>query len=301
MPKQDEFDAARFLEDVERTCAIIHAPYSESHTRASLEAFATSFQRGAVLWRTTNRPGDALNYRFYERRVTDTVAAAIKAGLLAADHPLGALITAWSRLYDGTPEQSCDFDAQRGLAKAWVYLGGMRPIDDILAVEPVPESIRRHGPVFHSLGLEWVRHVAADYTSHTVNIYFRAPGPLKLEQADRYVQLAHPAGALEPDEVEQMRLSMNPQGFTFAVTMDYGTGDIKRVAFYALKLELARCLHIDPRLDRFFTGTPSYDEETMNAIAWSFGNHGSRYIKAERSYCGQLVPLLRDWNSAMTS
>jgi 4-hydroxyphenylpyruvate 3-dimethylallyltransferase len=94
---------------------------------------------------------------------------------------------------------------------------------------------------------------------------------------------------------------LNPRGFTFAVTLDYDTGDIKRVGFYALKLEPGMYPKIDTRLATFFKEAPSYDEETMEAIAWSFGKGGSRYVKAERSYCGQLVPLMREWNSAMSS
>lgn len=55
-------------------------------------------------------------------------------------------------------------------------MGGFRPLDDILCARDVPESIRRHGPTFHSLGLGSLRHVAVDYHSDTVNLYFHAPG-----------------------------------------------------------------------------------------------------------------------------
>lgn len=296
----DSFSPSRFLEDVKKTSAAIDAPYSESATRAVVEAYSQNFHDGAVLWRATNRPGDALNYRFYERRPIDTVAIAVKAGFLAPDNAMARLITSWSSLYDGTPEQSCDFDAEKGLTKAWVYMAGFRPLDDILGARGVPETIRQHSTTFHGLGLKVVRHVAVDYDSSTVNLYFRAPGPISEEQAARYVALA---GCPPPSHTEflEMRTFLNATGFTFSVTIVAATGAIKRVGFYALKLPPNSFPEIGEQLATFFREAPSYDAEEMNAVAWSFGEGGKKYIKAERSYCGRLVPLLRDWSSALTS
>lgn len=296
----DEFNPAQFLKDIKRTSAAIGAPYSEAATGKVVEVYGQSFHDGAVLWRATNRAGDALNYRFYERRPIDTVAIAVKAGLLAPDNAMARLITSWSSLYGGTPEQSCDFDAEKGLTKAWVYLAGFRPLKDILGADGVPECIRQHAPMFHDLGLELVRHVAVDYDSNTVNLYFRAPGPISEEQAGRFVALA---GCPPPSqaEIQEMGDFLNPIGFTFSVTMKFLTGAIKRVGFYALKLPPNSFPEVGERLTTFFKEAPSYDAEEMNAVAWSFGEGGKKYIKAERSYCGRLVPLLRDWSSALTS
>ena len=136
-----------------------------------------------MLLRATNRQGDALNFRFYERRPIDTVGIAIQTDLLGPDNVLAPLITSWNSLHDGKPEQSCDFDAQKGLTKVWVYMGGFRPLDNILRARDVPKPISRHSPIFHNLRLESIRHVAVDYHSDTVNLYFRAPGPVTEEQA----------------------------------------------------------------------------------------------------------------------
>lgn len=35
----------------------------------------------------------------------------------------------------------------------------------------------------------------------------------------------------------------------------------------------------------------------MNAVAWSFGAKGGTYLKAERSYCGDVVSLIKGWNT----
>ncbi|GIJ90336.1 putative secondary metabolism biosynthetic enzyme [Aspergillus pseudoviridinutans] len=299
--QQAVFDPKRFLVDIQETCRAIGAPLSQEITLKVLETFQASFARGAVLWRTTDLPGDALNFRFYERVSIDAVSCAVNAKLLQPNHPLSQMIVSWSSLYSGAPQQSCDFDTKRGLTKIWVYLGDMRPLGDILSAPHVPLSIRNHAKSFYNLGLKIIRHVAADFTSNTVNIYFRAHGPLTLERARSLVGLADPTYLLTREEVEEMRRFLNPVGFTFAVTMDYTTGEIKRVGVYALKLAPGTYPPMDERLKIFFTQAPSHDEEEMNAIAWSFGKGGARYVKAERSYCGGLVPLMRQWNSAMSS
>lgn len=79
--------------------------------------------------------------------------------------------------------------------------------------------------------------------------------------------------------------------------MAVGNGDIQRVGFYALKLRTGQFPAIGQRLVTFFRSAPSREEEEMNAVAWSFGRGGNDYIKAERSYCGRLVALMKTWNS----
>lgn len=276
------------------------APYSRSNTIAVLEAYDLSFREGAVLWRTTNRPWDALNYRFYSRRPTDLIRIAVNAGFIKSDNSLARLLQAWSSPYDGrTPEQSCDFDAAKGLTKAWVYMAGFRHLDEILGVDSVPESIRQHANIFRELDLQLVRHVAVDFHSDTVNLYFRVVGPLSKNRAAAFTKLV---GASPPEHSDFLDMCnfLDPTGFTFAVTIAFNTGDIERVAFYALGLPSVP-REIGDRLAAFFKEVPSYDAEEFIALAWSYGAGGKNYVKAEKSYCGELVPLLRDWKSNLTA
>ncbi|KAG6994064.1 hypothetical protein G7Y79_00047g082900 [Physcia stellaris] len=139
------FSSSQFLKDVKESCEAIKAPYSETKTLEVLSAYNQNFSEGAVLWRTTDRPGDALNYRFYERRPVEVLDIAVNTGLLEAKNPLATLLKSWSKPWGTSlhvvPEQSCDFDADKGLTKAWAYMGGLRPLDDILSVDGVPASI----------------------------------------------------------------------------------------------------------------------------------------------------------------
>ncbi|KAF7885732.1 uncharacterized protein EAF02_004241 [Botrytis sinoallii] len=268
-----KFDQSRFLNDIRILSAAINAPYSESTTRKILSVFSDSFHDGVVLWRVTDRLGDALNYRFYSRRPIDTVAIASSAGILSPDvvSTLGKLVTSWSSLYDGLPEESCDFDAEKGLVKAWVYMRGMRPLSDILSAKGVPESLIQHEERFKALELEKVRHVAVDYQKGTVNLYFRAQGPISLQQATSFNALA---GAEPPSQTQffEMQEFLNAVGYTFAVTIKVDSGEIERVGYYALKLPdraAKKWPAINAQLENFVQFAPSYDREEMNAVAWS--------------------------------
>ncbi|KAG9245177.1 prenyltransferase-like protein [Calycina marina] len=294
------FSEEQFILDLKKTAKAIGAPYSEEATKTILRAYGDNFRAGAVLWRATNRPGDIVNYRFYERKPFDTVTIAVQNGFLKPDNHLAQLITHWSALYDGTPEQSCDFDSDTGLSKAWVYLGGMRPLDDILGIPDLPEHIRARKPLFEKLGLNLVRHIAVDYRKNTLNLYFRAQGPATPEQITEFTDLAgatHP----EPELLKEMLRLLSPSGYTFSVTLKDDTGEIERVGFYALKLPTGVIPEVGERLKTFFEMAPSYDDEEMNAVAWSFGKGGKTYIKAERSYCGHLVELMKTWKSTFSS
>lgn len=289
----------QFLRDLELTADAIDAAYSPAVTRRMLEVYEQSFRDGAVLWRATDKPGGALNYRFYERRPVDTVGLAVAAGLFGADNEAARLISSWSALYPGESTQLCDFDAARGLVKTWVYLGGMRPLDDILAAEGVPARIRGYEPVFRDLGLEQVRHVAVDYQHRTANLYFRTPHGITRADTEGFATLAE-SSPPDVDTYTDIERFTAPDGFTFSVTMSIDTGSIERVGYYALKLPAGQFPAMGPRLTTFFQTAPSRDEEEMNAVAWSFGGPGRNYLKAERSYCGELVALMRQWNSPMT-
>ncbi|MGW3076562.1 aromatic prenyltransferase [Kitasatospora sp. NPDC001132] len=298
MVSASDFSPSRFLRDLETTADLLGVDHSPPMTRRVLDAYKEGFHRGAVLWRTNDKPGGALNYRFYDRVPVDTVGLGARAGLLDPHSPTAGLISAWSSLYDGSTEL-CDFDAARGLVKTWVYLGGIRPLGEVLDAPGIPDTILRHHDRFRELGLTSVRHVAVDYQHDTANLYFRTGEGLTPEGALRLLALSR-AGVPDEATFRDMAAFTAPDGHTFSVTLRIATGEIERVGVYALRLPAGRFPRVNDRLAAFFRGAPSHDEEEMNAVAWSFGAGGGGYVKAERSYCGRLVALMREWNSPMT-
>src|SRR6266566_7210655 len=113
------FSPTRFLTDFKKLADAIGAPYSEPAIQETLDTFEGCFKEGAVIWRTTNRPNDVVNYRFYLRRRLDTVEMATKAGFIEPGNQMGRLATSWSALFNGDTEQWCDFHPKMGLVKTW--------------------------------------------------------------------------------------------------------------------------------------------------------------------------------------
>nr|2XM5_A Chain A, CLOQ [Streptomyces roseochromogenus subsp. oscitans] len=293
LPIDQEFDCERFRADIRATAAAIGAPIAHRLTDTVLEAFRDNFAQGATLWKTTSQPGDQLSYRFFSRLKMDTVSRAIDAGLLDAAHPTLAVVDAWSSLYGGAPVQSGDFDAGRGMAKTWLYFGGLRPAEDILTVPALPASVQARLKDFLALGLAHVRFAAVDWRHHSANVYFRGKGPLDTVQFARIHALSGstPPAAHVVEEV----LAYMPEDYSVAITLDLHSGDIERVCFYALKVPKNALPRIPTRIARFLEVAPSHDVEECNVIGWSFGRSGD-YVKAERSYTGNMAEILAGWN-----
>ncbi|MGH3696741.1 MAG: aromatic prenyltransferase [Pseudonocardiaceae bacterium] len=294
-PTTNELSPSRFLEDVRTTAAAIGAPFSERATRRTLEVYATSFSTGAVLWKTTSRPGDSLSYRFYSREKTDTVDLAVRAGLLDPETPLAPLVTSWSSLNGGSANQSCDFDAESGLAKTWIFLGGTLSLDEVLGVDFVPETLRCHAPIFRQQGLEYVRFMAVDYRHNTVNFYFRVRGPFS---HDQYIGITRIVQGPPPKErlMAEMCESLPKNDYLAAITVSLDNGSLERAAFYAAQIPQEKFPVVGKRLSLFFSQAPSNDEKEVKVVAWSFGARGGTYIKGERSWYGDLASLFKGWN-----
>lgn len=281
-----------FLEDVREAASVLGAPFSESKTREMREVFTEGFTTGAALWKTTNRPNDTLSYRFYARRRTNTVKIATQAGLIGENTaPLGNLVTSWSALNDGKPVQSCDFDAESGLAKSWVFLGATLALEDILAAPGVPARLRGLAPALRDHGLDRVRYTAVDYRHRSANLYFRVPGSLSARQLTGITSLTgKPERSRE--RVQELAAFLPPVDYVTGLTVGLDSGAVERVAFYASQLPDEALPALGPRLTRFFESVPSHDPHPVNVVAWSFGPNGM-YVKAERSWFGDVAGLFR--------
>ncbi|KAJ3580148.1 hypothetical protein NPX13_g412 [Xylaria arbuscula] len=292
--KPSVFASGRFITDYKKTADLLGAPYSEDTVQATLTNFPGLFEQGSVSWRATSRANDQLNYRFYIPSNVDTISLAAKAGYIDATQPMARLAKSWSNMFNGEPAEWCDFDSERGLAKTWILLKGLRSVDDLLAAEEVPESTRAHLDTFHKLGLKYCHFVAVDHHSETLNLYFTVPGPITEAQAAAYTSLA---GADPPtaEEFADMRKYVPEHRFAFAVTIQSTTGKIKRVSIYALNIpEGPLPATANDRLRQFFAEAPCYDKVQTRTVGWSYGNGNSKYMKGEASYTGELQNFVKN-------
>lgn len=280
------------MADAVALATALDAPCREESIRTVTEVFREHFNTGAVLWKTTDRPGDRLYYRFFAREDTDTVRTAIEAGLIRPS-AMTDLVAQWKeRLPDMV--ESCDFDCLDGLAKTWTWLGGMRPAEVVFDI-PALAALRTHLPALLGAGLSHVRFAAVDYRSSTVNVYFRGRGPLTDERAGE-VLAAIGIGAPDHVSAEHMR-SVMPTDFCLAVTFTVESGLAQRACFYSLGIPEDRLPPLPSRIATFFKNAACQDAEAIRALGWSFGAPGkSAYIKAEHAYCGDMAGRLRDWD-----
>lgn len=130
-----------------------------------------------------------------------------------------------------------------------------------------------------------------------MNLYFSISGSLSASQAADYTSLADSPPPTK-EQLIDMQHWLPSTGFTFATTIAVATGAIKRVAIYALGLSKEAEPCAGPRVKKFFDVAPNYDAKEFRGVGWSFGGgeHGN-YVKAEKSYCGNLVGLFRDWKT----
>ncbi|KAF6790307.1 hypothetical protein CSOJ01_14615 [Colletotrichum sojae] len=286
------FSSSRFLNDIEEFCKILDVPFSAPTTRAVLGAYNSHFSNAPVGWRVTSKDS-ALNYRFFSGKITDVIEVAIQAGFIERSY-LSDLAQAWSMLFNGQVQQWCDFDASKGLMKTWLFLGQTRAMEDVLDIDFVPNSIRRHLATFRAHTLTRVRTVAVDWSSGTVNIYWRVPGPLSKSQADGLLDLAG-CEPLDDSEVKEIGMlsSAKDGSFAFALTISIESGEIERAAVYATKLPREQLPSIDASLEIFLNYAPDYDPEEWITIGWGFGKGGRRYMKAEKSYCGKFLAKVK--------
>ncbi|MDX8149484.1 aromatic prenyltransferase [Lentzea sp. BCCO 10_0061] len=288
-----EFDVSRFLSEGAQLARELDAPWDAEVVRAAVTSFSDHFHTGAVLWKTTSRPGDSLYYRFFARGRDDVTEAALRAGLVP-EGTLTSLTSAWYEDFGPDTIQCGDFDGTHGLAKIWTYLGAPRPTIEVLDRPGVPETLRASLAAFVRFGLTHIRFVAADHVRNSFNVYFRVRGPLTPERATEVLSLLGMAG---PDRstAEDIK-AVVPHDFCVAVTFSATSGHAERACFYALNVPVEKMPALPERIDDFFGKAPCHDVDGFRAIGWSYGAGRGTYIKAERAYCGDVSGRLRDWD-----
>ena len=290
------FSSERLVSDLEHITKSINAPYSQRRVQEVLQTFGDNLSSGAVVMRTTNRPDDPVNFWAGEYNRVDTISLAVEAGIISAVHPTILLLRSWFSMYDGEPEPSTDLDTAQGLAKTWIYFMRLRPIEEILSAEHVPESFRNHIDTFKLIGAQLVYHVAVSYKSTSVNLYLHIPSEFSPERAVHIIKTLLPScPPITAIEMEQIMKCMRPKTPTvLAVTLSYPSGTIERLCFYAFMVprELALSIGIGQRLETFLRETPCYDEKEVLNFGWSFGKRGDKYLKMDIGYCGGFCDLL---------
>ena len=291
------FEPEQFIRDVEKSAALVDAPFSGSVTRDTVTAFQPQLSRHPLQIKTTSKPDRRLYYRFFidDRDTIDLRQIAARSRLDPdTQEAVQLLEDTQSLAARGGRLVGCDFDAARGLAKVWMFVAGT-PLAAVLGLPGVPASARGHAPLFARYGLDNVRFLATDFDTGTMNLYFRRPAAGLARWLPAL--LAETGAAAGADTVAAIERTV-PSECCVAMTFAWARPGLVRWSMYALDVGASGAPAGQPPLvpdvlARFRDQAPTLSRDAQINIAWSFGA-GGLYMKLEKSYARDIRRVLRD-------
>lgn len=304
------FVEARFLEDLQAASVALSTPYHEPTIRRVLAAYGDLMYDAAIQVRGSSRPGVPLLFRVLMATPADTLDIATRHGWVHPDDPLASLAASARAHFSSSVIEQPEFAADEGGYDAmFMYLGGLRPLDEVLAVPGMPAGVRAHRERFLALGLDGVTVLHLHYRAKHVSLFFLARGPLGRDALDALVGLvehdgddaAAAAAARPPSEAAYRDIIgvLRDSGYYLTVVMDYETGRVVKVELHLLfPVRLPDDMQIPDVGEKLttFWDMPSYEYEDMDILSYCFGDTRLGDVLALRGYCGGLRSLLRYWD-----
>lgn len=291
------FVEARFLEDLKKGSEEMGSAYDEKVVKDIINAYGELMYDAAIQVRGSSRPGVPLLFRILMATPADTIDIAIKHGWLHPDDPMVVLATSARAHFHGPVEQP-EFTVDKGCDAMFMYLGGLRSLDEVLAVPAMPAGIRAHRDTFLGMGLDQIVVVDFQYSENFLSFYFLAQGPLSRKSLDDLVALC---GAPPPPEAAYKDIIgvLQDSPYYLTVVMDCATSKIIKIELhlvFPIKLpDDMQIPDIGERLTKFWD-VPSYEYEDVDILSYCFGDTRLGDVLALRGYCGGLRGLLRYWN-----
>lgn len=282
------YDPVRFLNDLRRAALAIDAPFDEAKVGRSLEVFDAEFRRCVVQMKATCKAGTGVYYRFFYKWDRDLTALARQTGLIP---PAGPLVDLQGEVLSecrGATRAGLDLDTGFGLAKIWTFTGGPTPVDEVIQLPSMPESVRQHRSFFDRHGLRHVFFVASDFQQNSMNVYFGLEDDCRTEAWLRRLVDETGGGPEDPSAYTAMLASLAVSAGV-GTTFRWDRPEMGRWCLYGLNVPAedpvasAALPPLPPRLVRFRDAAPTLNRTPQYNVAWSFGRAGF-YTKLEKSY-----------------
>ena len=281
------FDPARLYADLEIAAAAIDAPFAPDKVRQTLEVFDAEFRRCVVQMKATCKPNTGVYYRFFYKWERDLTALAQQHGMIPRES--SGIVDLQQQVlgrFPGATRAGLDFDTGFGLAKVWTFTGGPVPVEQLLELPAVPESVRRHLPFFQEHGLRHVFFVASDFQQNSMNVYFGLEEDCRDEAWIRRLANAT-GGAPQEEKLYSQMLASLAVSTGVGATFRWDDDAMGRWCLYGLnapcETAAADLPPLPERLRKFQTLAPTLNESPQYNVAWSFGRAGF-YTKLEKSY-----------------
>lgn len=283
------YDPATFARHLREAATAIDAPFDAATVRRTLEVFDAEFRRCVVQTKATDKPDTGVYYRFFYKWDRDLTAEAQQHGLIPkGDAPS---LTLQRQILDrcrGATRAGLDFDTGFGLAKEWTFTGGPTPIEEVMAVPAIPDSVRAHAGFFKRHGLKHAFFVCSDFQGQTMNVYFGLEPECRSEAWLRGIVAETGGGPTDERSYRQMLAALAVSAGV-GTTFRWDRPQMGRWCLYALNVpcfDAAACAELvplPPRLVTFRDRAPTLNRSPQFNVAWSFGPAGF-YTKLEKSY-----------------
>jgi hypothetical protein len=282
------FETEQYLKDLATTAGLIKAPCNPEMCQRVVSTFESDFHRHVLQWKTTDRPGDGLFYRFLSTDREDLVAKSMAADLLTTTNkPLLELQREALETFPQAVRSGVDFEAVHGLSKVWTYTTPL-PLPEVLRLKNLPEAVRANESELKEAGLDLVGFLASDFISETMNVYF-AWHPEQRNRAWLQSMLERSRDTGPSKGTFQDMIESQDEISGIGMTFDWTSQVPLRWCVYCFAVPFGhrepgvRVPQLPERLRKLRDEAPSLNYHPGCHMAWSYGPAGP-YIKLEKNY-----------------
>jgi len=273
--------------DIKLAAEIAGAPFQDEIVWALLKAYEPWFTNYAVAFRITTKPTPELNVRYQTLNPHDPYAIALENGFLTrTDHPVHDVVWELQAL---RPDAGylIDIGVTHGFEKIWGYFPEPFSIEEICALDSMPQSLKDDLPLFKHYGLNWVSAVGVDYLGNSTNPYFvKGAFPNDADIAARFVV---DAGFARPSDEENQH---NGSAFVVYPTYTWDSGEIERLSYACVGSQAQVPTHWHPLIKKFAEQVPL--RGPVRGFTWNtcYGRGIPNYYKLEGDYRGNVVQYI---------
>jgi hypothetical protein len=275
----------QLYEDTLEAARLVEVPCNEALLNRVLQTYQEFFDTCPVAFRTTSHPPEKRDLSFRYTAALDTphdpYAMALAAGLYTeTGHPIEAVLPELEKRFKGL-RYGIDATVRYGFNKIWPYFAGPTPVEEILSLNTIPDSMKRYVPTLKKFGMELSGLLALDYLAKTINIYYLNVHP-EAFPPEKIASMIADAGFKVPSREE---LELNAQTVVIYYTFSWDSPNVERLSFGIPKTDATVPKHMHPVLKIVAEDIPMRTEQRQFAFCTTYGTRGD-YLKIEADYFG---------------
>jgi hypothetical protein len=292
-PDKEHFTCEQFIKDVQFTAELMGARYNHTLTENLVGLFKNKFEKCVIQWKITDKINDGLYYRFLSTDLEDLVKQAQDAKLFNCSNQ--KLIDIQQNIIDLIPaaqRSGIDFEAEKGLAKAWTYTSPI-PVSLALRIPGLPQVFYNNEALYNQLCFDGVGFVASDFINQSVTVYFGwILSPVNHNWLTRLQELT--SFTIEENLIEEI-LRFKDEIRGVSITFDWEKNKIQRCGIYRFDFSFedksAQLPQLPTRFLKLINEAPTLNFHPCYHWAWSIGEP-STYRKLEKNYAKDVYDFL---------